>query len=65
MGQKVIRHERAETTYAFRSLIDAGTKMAFGSDWFVAPASPFLGIYAAVMQGLHHYLHYTDLVTGR
>ena len=47
-AEKVIGQERAKTTYAFRSLLDAGTKMAFGSDWFVAPASPLLGIYAAV-----------------
>ena len=32
----------------FRSLIDAGTRLAFGSDWPVAPADPILGIYAAV-----------------
>jgi hypothetical protein len=35
------------TTYAFRSLLDAGTVLAFGSDWFVAPINPFVGIYAA------------------
>jgi len=47
-AEKIIGHERAKSTYAFRSLIDAGTKLSFGSDWFVAPASPLLGIYAAV-----------------
>lgn len=47
-AEKVIGHERAKTTYAFRSLLDAGTKLAFGSDWFVAPADPLIGIYAAV-----------------
>lgn len=47
-AEKVIGHERAKTTYAFRSLLDAGAKLAFGSDWFVAPADPILGIYAAV-----------------
>jgi predicted amidohydrolase YtcJ len=35
------------TTYAFRSLLDAGTVLAFGSDWFVAPIDPLAGIYAA------------------
>ena len=27
---------------------DAGVRLAFGSDWFVAPATPIEGIYAAV-----------------
>ncbi|MDQ3748416.1 MAG: amidohydrolase family protein, partial [Acidobacteriota bacterium] len=35
-------------TYAFRSLLDSGATLAFGSDWFVAPLNPILGIYAAV-----------------
>jgi predicted amidohydrolase YtcJ len=35
-------------TYAFRSLRDAGARMAFGSDWPVAPATPLEGIHAAV-----------------
>jgi len=42
-----IGHQRAMTTYAFRSLLDAGTVLAFGSDWFVAPIDPLAGIYAA------------------
>jgi predicted amidohydrolase YtcJ len=46
-AEKRIGHKRAETTYAFRSLLDAGTVLAFGSDWFVAPMSPLIGIYAA------------------
>jgi predicted amidohydrolase YtcJ len=40
--------ERINSTYAFRSLIDAGATIAFGSDWFVAPPTPLEGIYAAV-----------------
>ncbi|HUQ98509.1 MAG TPA: amidohydrolase family protein, partial [Gemmatimonadaceae bacterium] len=47
-AEKVIGHERATTTYAFRSLRDSGARLAFGSDWFVAPATPLEGIYAAV-----------------
>ncbi len=47
-AEKVIGAERAKTTYAFRSLLDAGTRVAFGSDWYVAPADPLAGIYAAV-----------------
>jgi predicted amidohydrolase YtcJ len=40
--------DRINTTYAFRALIDAGARLAFGSDWFVAPPAPLEGIYAAV-----------------
>lgn len=47
-AEKRIGRERAQTTYAFRSLMDAGAVVAFGSDWWVAPISPLLGIYAAV-----------------
>jgi len=47
-ANKVIGAERAQTTYAFRSLLDSGARVAFGSDWFVAPATPIDGIYAAV-----------------
>jgi len=42
-----IGHERVKGTYAFRSLLDQGATLAFGSDWWVAPISPLLGIYAA------------------
>ena len=47
-AEKVIGPERAKGTYAFKSLLDAGAKVAFGSDWFVAPPTPLEGIYAAV-----------------
>jgi len=47
-AEKVIGHERGKGTYAFRSLLDHHTRLAFGSDWFVAPATPLEGIYAAV-----------------
>ena len=40
--------KRIATTYAFRSLLDSKARLAFGSDWFVAPATPLEGIYAAV-----------------
>lgn len=40
--------ERAKGTYAFRALLDAGAVLAFGSDWFVAPMEPLMGIYGAV-----------------
>ena len=47
-ADKVIGPERARTTYAFRSLRDAHARLAFGSDWYVAPPTPLEGIYAAV-----------------
>ena len=47
-AEKVIGHERGKGTYAFRSLLDQHTRLAFGSDWPVAPATPLEGIYAAV-----------------
>lgn len=47
-AERVIGPERSRTTYAFRSLLDAGTRLAFGSDWDVAPPTPIEGIYAAV-----------------
>jgi predicted amidohydrolase YtcJ len=47
-AEKRIGPERVKTTYAFRSLLDAGAVLAFGSDWFVAPINPLIGIYAAV-----------------
>ncbi len=47
-AEHVIGAERAKTTYAFRSLLASGATLAFGSDWFVAPPTPLVGIYAAV-----------------
>ena len=47
-ADRVIGPARIQTTYAFKSLIDAGATLAFGSDWFVAPPTPLEGIYAAV-----------------
>ncbi len=47
-AEKRIGPERIRTTYAFRSLLDAGATLAFGSDWTVAPIDPILGIDAAV-----------------
>ena len=56
-ADKVIGPERAKTTYAFRALLDAKARLAFGSDWSVAPATPLEGIYAAAtrrtLDGLH------------
>ena len=40
--------ERCPSSYAYRSLLDAGAKLAFGSDWPVAPLDVPAGIDAAV-----------------
>lgn len=47
-AEKAIGPERCKTSYAFRSLLDAGAPVAFGSDWPVVSINPFLGIHAAV-----------------
>jgi predicted amidohydrolase YtcJ len=47
-AEKVIGPERAKTSFPYRSLMDAGAHVAFGSDWYVAPPTPLEGIYAAV-----------------
>ncbi|MCH7673365.1 amidohydrolase family protein, partial [candidate division KSB1 bacterium] len=47
-AEKRIGHERCKTTYPFRTFLDSGVKMCFGSDWTVAPLNPILGIDAAV-----------------
>ena len=39
---------RLRGTYAFRTLLDSRARLAFGSDWTVAPLDPVQGIYAAV-----------------
>lgn len=40
--------DRLKGTYAFRTLLDTGAVLAFGSDSPVASLNPILGIYAAV-----------------
>jgi predicted amidohydrolase YtcJ len=47
-AEKRVGPERAKGAYAFRSLLDAGVTLAFGSDWPVAPMDPLMGIYAAM-----------------
>lgn len=39
---------RVPEAYVFRTLLDGGARLAFGSDWDVEPATPLGGIYAAV-----------------
>ncbi len=46
--EKRIGYERAKTSYAYGSLMRHGARLAFGTDWPVAPLNPLYGIYAAV-----------------
>jgi len=45
---KRLDENRLQGTYAFRTILDSGGVLAFGSDSPVAPMNPILGIYAAV-----------------
>ncbi len=45
---KRLDEKQLKGTYAFRSLLDSGATLAFGTDWYVAPLNPLLGIHAAV-----------------
>lgn len=47
-AEAAIGPERCKTSYAFRSLLDAGAHVAFGSDWPVVTLNPFTGIHSAV-----------------
>lgn len=47
-AEKRIGHERYKGAYAWRRLLDAGVKIAFGTDYDVEPLDPLEGLYAAV-----------------
>jgi predicted amidohydrolase YtcJ len=47
-AEKRIGHDRASRTYAFRTFLDHGVRLALGTDWNVAPLNPMLTVYAAV-----------------
>ncbi len=47
-AEKRIGLERSKGAYAWRRLLDAGAKIAFGTDYSVEPLPPLEGIYAAV-----------------
>jgi predicted amidohydrolase YtcJ len=46
-AEKRIGPDRIKRTYAFRTFMDNGVRLAFGTDWSVAPLSPMWSIYAA------------------
>jgi hypothetical protein len=49
---KRIGVERCKMAYNFKSFLDADVPVAFGTDWYVEPLDPRLGLYAAVTREL-------------
>jgi predicted amidohydrolase YtcJ len=47
-AEKRIGRERCRTTCALRNFLERGVRLAFGTDWSVAPLNPLLTLYAAV-----------------
>ncbi len=45
---KRIGVERCRMAYNFKSFLDASIPVAFGTDWYVEPLDPRIGLYAAV-----------------
>ncbi len=46
-AERRIGHDRSSRTYAFRTFINHGVRLALGTDWDVAPLNPMLTLYAA------------------
>lgn len=46
--EKHIGRQRLPDAYRWASFLKAGVTLAFGTDWFVEPLDPRLGLYAAV-----------------
>jgi len=49
-AERAIGRERCRYTYALRSFLNAGARLAFGSDWAVAPLDPLAALRAAVFR---------------
>jgi hypothetical protein len=47
-AEQRLGHDRARYSYAWKSFLDHGVQLAFGTDYPVEPITPFRGIYAAV-----------------
>ncbi len=47
-AEQRLGHERARYSYAWKSFLDHGVPLAFGTDYPVEPITPFRGIYAAI-----------------
>jgi predicted amidohydrolase YtcJ len=46
-AERRIGHDRSSRTYAFRTFLNHGVRLALGTDWNVAPLNPMLTLYAA------------------
>jgi predicted amidohydrolase YtcJ len=46
-AERRIGHDRSTRTYAFRTFLNHGVRLALGTDWNVAPLNPMLTLYAA------------------
>lgn len=47
-AEKRVGLERCKTAYAWRSLLDSGAVLAFGTDWSVEPLAPMRGVFSSV-----------------
>jgi predicted amidohydrolase YtcJ len=47
-AEKRIGADRCTIAYDFKTFADAGVRIAFGTDWYVEPLDPLLGLYAAI-----------------
>ena len=67
--ERALGKDRFSGAYPFKTLLELGTVLSFGSDWNVAPASPILGIHAAVtrkyqdMEGNWHQFYPPECIT--
>ena len=64
-AEKRIGPDRVKFAYAFRSLLDSGAVLAFGSDWPVAPMKPLEGIRAAVTRQTSDGRHPDGWIPGQ
>ena len=53
-AEQVIGSHRLKGSYAYRSLLESGATVCFGSDWPVVSLNPFLGMAAAVTGRTNH-----------
>jgi len=56
-AEKRIGPQRAKTTYAFRTFLDRGVPLAFGTDWYVADLNPLVSLYSAVTRATRDGKH--------
>jgi len=47
-AEERVGYDRCKTAYAWRSLLDAGAVLGFGTDWSVEPLDPMRGVFSSV-----------------